>query len=61
MSTNNTVGLQGVSTESVDALDKSNGAFKVGYGLEQVIDYYDKWAPEGTYEKVCISNIAIQY
>ena len=58
MSANKTVGIQGVSTEYADALNKCRGACN-RLGLEQVVDYYDKWAQEGTYEKVCISNIAI--
>ena len=57
MSANNTVGLQGVSTEYVDPLHC--GILKNGPGMEQIIDYYNKLAQEGTYETVCIPKIAI--
>ena len=59
MSGNKNVGLQGASTEYADPY--SSAAFKRGRGLEQVIDYFNKLAQEGTYETVCIPNIAIQY
>ena len=55
------MGLQDVCTGWVDSLAKCTAAFKTGSGLEQVIDYYNKWAQEGTYdETVCISNITTQ-
>ena len=40
------VGLQGASTEYADPY--RSAAFKKGRGLEQVIDYYNKVAQEGT-------------
>ncbi|KAI0220206.1 hypothetical protein LSAT2_028283 [Lamellibrachia satsuma] len=48
MSANNTVGVQGVSIEYVDHLHF--GILKNGPGMEQIIDYYNKLAQEGTYE-----------
>ena len=60
MSANNVVGLHGISAESVEPYKKCCGAFMKGQDLEKVISYYNNWAQEGTYEKVCMSNIAIQ-
>ena len=59
MSANKNVGLQGVSTEYADPY--SSAAFKSERGLEEVMDSYNKWAQEGTYEAVCIPNIPNQY
>ena len=53
MSRNNVVGSE--------PYHKCTDAYTKGHSLEKVISYYNNWAQEGTYETVCMSNIAIQH
>ena len=60
MSTDNVVGLKGVDTQDADAYTKNYGAFVAGQGFDKVMNYYDNWAQDGSYEEVCRYNTAIQ-
>ncbi|KAI0235751.1 hypothetical protein LSAT2_013729 [Lamellibrachia satsuma] len=52
MSTDNVVGLEGVDKQDTDAYTKNYGAFVAGQGFDKVMNYYDNWAQDGTYEEV---------
>ena len=53
MTTNTPLGLDHVKPEDVEAYKLNYGAYDVGKQLNDVIDYYNEWAQNGTYEQVC--------
>ncbi|KAI0228373.1 hypothetical protein LSAT2_021147 [Lamellibrachia satsuma] len=52
MSTSNLLGIDHVKPEDVDAYKQNYGAHDVGKELKDVVEYYNKWAQDGTYEQV---------
>ena len=52
MTTNTPLGLAHIKPEDVEAYKLNYAAHDVGKGLNDVIQYYNKWAQKGTYEQV---------
>ncbi len=55
MSASNILGIEDVKPEDIDVYKRNYGAHDA-VKLTDVTDYYDKWALDGTYEKVCWSS-----
>ena len=54
---NNVPGLQDASPDEVAAYNKITGALEMGKSFEEIVDNCRKWARDGTYEKLCRSNV----
>jgi len=57
MSTENILGIDLVKPEDVDAYKQNYGAHGVGKELKDVVQYYNEWAQNGTYEQVTMRII----
>ena len=57
MTTSTPLGLDHVKLEDIEAYKLNYAAHDVGKGLNDVIQYYNKWAQKGTYEQVCKRHV----
>ena len=55
MSASNIIGIEDVNPEDIDVYRRNYGAHDAVEPID-VTQYYDKWALDGTYEKVCWSS-----